>query len=129
MSKIIKAHSLTGRITDGLMLDSFKAVKRNRGAAGIDKVSIKMFEANLADNLRALMRDLKSGSFHHTRFGVISFPRMKRSSARSAFQQSAIVWPRRWFAVFWTRSLNLCFIQPLTASAVRGIAIWRSRRL
>lgn len=63
MTKIIKAHSLTGRITDGLMLASFKAVKRNRGAAGIDKVSIKMFEANLADNLRALMRDLKTGSF------------------------------------------------------------------
>src|SRR5436190_1705974 len=63
MTKIIKAHSLTGRITDGLMLASFKAVKRNRGAAGIDKVSIKMFEANLADNLLALMRDLKSGSF------------------------------------------------------------------
>jgi group II intron reverse transcriptase/maturase len=64
MSKIIKAHSLTGRITDGLMLASFKAVKRNRGAAGIDKVSVKMFEANLDDNLQALMRDLKSGSFH-----------------------------------------------------------------
>lgn len=63
MSKIIKAHSLTGRITGGLMLECFKAVKRNRGAAGIDKVSIKMFEANLADNLRALMRDLKTGSF------------------------------------------------------------------
>jgi RNA-directed DNA polymerase len=63
MSKIIKAHSLTGRITDGLMLASFKAVKRNRGAAGIDKVSIKMFEANLVDNLLALMRDLKKGSF------------------------------------------------------------------
>src|SRR6266550_4105154 len=63
MSKIIKAHSLTGRITNGLMLDSFKSVKRNRGAAGIDKVSIKMFEANLADNLHALLRDLKNGSF------------------------------------------------------------------
>jgi retron-type reverse transcriptase len=63
VSKIIKAHSLTGRITDGLMLECFKAVKRNRGAAGIDKVSIKMFEANLADNLRALLRDLKTGSF------------------------------------------------------------------
>jgi len=63
VSKIIKAHSLTGRITDGLMLECFKAVKRNRGAAGIDKVSIKMFEANLADNLRALMRELKTGSF------------------------------------------------------------------
>ena len=42
MSRIIKAHSLTGRITDGLLLDSFKAVRRNRGAAGIDKVSIKI---------------------------------------------------------------------------------------
>jgi RNA-directed DNA polymerase len=63
MSMIIKAHSLTGRITNELLLKSFKAVKRNRGAAGIDKVSIKMFEANLVDNLRALMRDLKTGSF------------------------------------------------------------------
>jgi RNA-directed DNA polymerase len=58
-----KAHSLTGRITLQLLLVSFKAVKRNRGAAGIDKVSIKMFEANLIDNLRALLRDLKNGSF------------------------------------------------------------------
>jgi RNA-directed DNA polymerase len=58
-----KVHSLTGRITLPLLLDSFKAVKRNRGAAGIDKVSIKMFAANLDDNLRALCRDLKNGSF------------------------------------------------------------------
>jgi RNA-directed DNA polymerase len=58
-----KVHSLTGRITLPLLLDSFKSVKRNRGAAGIDKVSIKMFEANLLDNLHALLRDLKNGSF------------------------------------------------------------------
>src|SRR6266581_3052256 len=59
----IKAHSLTGRITLTLLLAAFKAVRRNRGAAGIDRVSIKMFEANLLDNLLALGRDLKSGSF------------------------------------------------------------------
>jgi group II intron reverse transcriptase/maturase len=59
----IKAHSLTGRITLPLLHAAFKAVKRNRGAAGIDKVSIGMFEAHLAQNLAALMRDLKSGSF------------------------------------------------------------------
>jgi len=59
----IKAHSLTGRITTSLLLAAFKAVKRNRGAAGIDRVSIKMFEANLAENLLALERDLKDGSF------------------------------------------------------------------
>ncbi|NIQ07603.1 MAG: group II intron reverse transcriptase/maturase, partial [Candidatus Korarchaeota archaeon] len=60
MSKKQKVHSLTGRITIKLMHEAFKAVKRNRGAAGIDKVSIQMFEANLEENLIALMRDLKS---------------------------------------------------------------------
>lgn len=58
-----KVHSLTGRITRRLMIQAFKAVKRNRGAAGIDKVSIDMFEANRDENLTALMRDLKAGTF------------------------------------------------------------------
>jgi group II intron reverse transcriptase/maturase len=58
-----KAHSLTGRITQPLLYQAFKAIKRNRGAAGIDRVSIKMFEANLDVNLTALERQLKDGSF------------------------------------------------------------------
>ncbi len=56
----IKHHSLTGRITLDLMHRAFRNVRRNRGAAGIDKVSIIMFEANLEQNLLALMRDLKT---------------------------------------------------------------------
>ena len=60
---MVKVHSLTGRITEKLMHQAFKKVKRNRGAAGIDKVSIGMFESNLEQNLAALMRDLKRGSF------------------------------------------------------------------
>lgn len=63
MSKKIKVHSLTGRITPKLMRQAFLAVKRNRGAAGVDKVSITMFAANLEENLAALMRDLKTGAF------------------------------------------------------------------
>ena len=59
----IKAHSLTGRINPDLMCRAFRNVKRNRGAAGIDKVSIEMFEANLEQNLLALMRDLKDRTF------------------------------------------------------------------
>ena len=43
MGKKRKVHSLTGRIDDRLMMQSFKAVKRNRGAAGIDKVSVAIF--------------------------------------------------------------------------------------
>jgi group II intron reverse transcriptase/maturase len=63
MSKKIKVHSLTGRITPKMMRQAFLAVKRNRGAAGVDKVSIQMFAANLEENLAALMRDLKTGTF------------------------------------------------------------------
>ncbi len=62
MSKV-KVHSLTGRITSRLMRQAFLAVKRNRGAAGVDKVSIQMFAANLEANLAALMREMKDGSF------------------------------------------------------------------
>jgi len=75
VTKIIKAHSLTGRITDGLMLEAFKAVKRNRGAAGIDKVSILMFQDNLVENLQALMRDLKTGSFEPSPLRRVFIPK------------------------------------------------------
>lgn len=61
--KKIKAHSLTGRITPKLMEQAFRAVRRNRGAAGVDKVSITMFDANREENLAALMRELKTGTF------------------------------------------------------------------
>jgi RNA-directed DNA polymerase len=63
MPKKRKVHSLTGRIDLRLMHQAFKAVKRNRGAAGIDKVSVQMFGANLEENLAALMKDLKAGTF------------------------------------------------------------------
>ena len=61
--KKIKVHSLTGRITPELMRQAFQAVKRNRGAAGVDKVSVNMFDANREENLAALMRDLKGRTF------------------------------------------------------------------
>lgn len=59
----IKHHSLTGRITLPLMLRAFRNVRRNRGAAGVDRESIAAFECNLEDNLLALMRHLKDGSY------------------------------------------------------------------
>ena len=59
----IKHHTLTGRITFSVLYDAFRAVRRNRGAAGVDRQSISMFEANLEQNLTALMRDLKTGRF------------------------------------------------------------------
>src|SRR6267154_2569660 len=59
----IKHHSLTGRITLQVMDEAFRAVRKNRGAAGVDQVSSAMFEANLEQNLLKLMRQLKTGTF------------------------------------------------------------------
>ncbi len=74
-----KAHSLTGRITYWLVAQAFKAVKRNRGAAGIDKVSVTIFEANLEENLTALTRDLKKGSFQPKPLRRVHIPKGPRS--------------------------------------------------
>lgn len=81
--KKVKAHSLTGRITEPLMRLAFKTVRRNRGAAGIDKVSIQMFEANLDENLISLMRDLKQGTFQPMPLRRVYIPKgIDRSSLR-----------------------------------------------
>ncbi len=77
MPKKRKEHSLTGRIDDRLMREAFKAVKRNRGAAGIDKVSIAMFEVNLDENLAALMRGLKKGNFQPRPLRRVYIPKGK----------------------------------------------------
>ena len=58
-----KVHSLTGRITSKLVYEAWRAVRRNRGAAGIDKVSVQMFEQNLDANLDRLMRELKQRTY------------------------------------------------------------------
>lgn len=77
MKKKQKVHSLTGRITDPVMHNAFKAVKRNRGAAGVDKVSIAMFEANLEENLTALMKDMKTGQFEPRPLRRVLIPKSK----------------------------------------------------
>lgn len=79
MVKKRKVHSLTGRITTKLMQDAFKKVKRNRGAAGVDKVSIRMFEANLEQNLLALMKHLKAGDFKPDPLLRVRIPKGPRS--------------------------------------------------
>ena len=51
--KKFKVHSLTGRITPELMRQAFKAVKRNRGAAGLDNVWVTVCIAGYGLNWSA----------------------------------------------------------------------------
>ncbi len=71
----IKAHSLTGRITPELMRIAFRNVKRNRGAAGIDKVSIELYASNLEQNLLALLRCLKDWTYQSQPLRRVHIPK------------------------------------------------------
>jgi len=71
----IKVHSLTGRITEDLMLKAFKAVKKNRGAAGVDKMTISMYEKNLSENLLSLMREMKLGIYQPAPLRRVHIPK------------------------------------------------------
>ena len=70
-----KTHSLTGRITSELMLKAFKAVKRNRGSAGIDKVTIQEYERDLVSNLESLKQELKTGKFQPMPLKRVNIPK------------------------------------------------------
>lgn len=43
--------------------EAFKEVKRNRGAAGIDRMSIKVYESELEHHLEVLQQELKSKTY------------------------------------------------------------------
>jgi RNA-directed DNA polymerase len=58
--KKFKVHSLTGRITPKLMGQAWKAVKRNKGAPGVDRVTVKTYDENKEKNLDYLMKRLKT---------------------------------------------------------------------
>ena len=70
-----KTHSLMGLIHEISLAFSFRNVKRNRGAAGIDKVSIAMFEANLEQNVRALARRMKNGTYRPLPLRRVEIPK------------------------------------------------------
>jgi RNA-directed DNA polymerase len=64
--KKIKVSSLTGRITPELMKKAWKAVKRNRGAAGVDRISTQRYEIDVEKRLDQLMKDMKTRNAYQT---------------------------------------------------------------
>jgi RNA-directed DNA polymerase len=59
-----KWYSLIDKVLSLRNLESaFAQVKRNDGSAGVDRVTIRMFEAHLEENLQRLSASLKEGSY------------------------------------------------------------------
>src|SRR6202035_336962 len=108
------------------MRDAFKAVKRNRGAAGVDKVSIQMFGANQMDNLHALMRQLKDGSYEPLPLRRVYIPKNRDPWASPWSKTESL---RKSSVGSWTRSSDLSSILLPSALSRAATATWRSAML
>src|SRR5262245_12999937 len=70
-------------ITKKQVYEAYKAVKSNQGAAGVDKVTIEQFEANLKGNLYKLWNRMSSGSYFPPPVRAVSIP--KKSGGERMF--------------------------------------------
>lgn len=63
MSRIFEEKAKPLPISRIMVWEAFKKVRSNKGSAGIDKVSLTEYEANLSDNLYKLWNRMASGSY------------------------------------------------------------------
>jgi RNA-directed DNA polymerase len=62
-------------ISKQLVMNAFKAVKANAGAAGVDKQSIEAFEKDLKDNLYKIWNRMSSGTYFPPPIKSVSIPK------------------------------------------------------
>jgi len=67
---------------------SFRSVKRNKGAAGIDNQSVKDFEENLVENINKLHEELRSKTYQPSPVRRVEIPRPDAGNALWAYRQS-----------------------------------------
>src|SRR5947207_11597509 len=63
-----------------VVYEAYKAVKSNRGAAGVDGQTIEQFEADLKSNLYKIWNRMSSGSYFPPPVRAVSIP--KKSGGR-----------------------------------------------
>lgn len=62
-------------ISKNLVFQAFKVVKSNKGAAGVDDISIEKFEENLKDNLYKIWNRMSSGTYFPPPVKAIEIPK------------------------------------------------------
>lgn len=68
-----KAKSL--EISKHVVMEAFKQVKANQGAAGVDEQSIADFEVNLKNNLYKIWNRMSSGCYFPPPVKTVSIPK------------------------------------------------------
>src|SRR5215471_13966841 len=70
-----------------LVWEAYQRVKANRGAAGVDGVSLAAFEQNLKGNLYKIWNRMSSGSINHRPCASSRYRRIRAVRADSAFRR------------------------------------------
>lgn len=83
------------QIPKRLVWDAWKQVKANRGAAGVDGVSVEAFEKDLKRNLYKIWNRMSSGTYFPPPVRLVEIPKANGRSARWASTPSLIAWRRR----------------------------------
>ena len=74
--QVMRYYSLYGRLLDKRLIhESFRRVKRNKGAAGIDRQSLAAFEANLDEELDNLLLELQEKRYQTQAVRRVTIPK------------------------------------------------------
>jgi RNA-directed DNA polymerase len=63
------------KIDKGLVVKAWKRVKASRGSAGVDNVSIKIFESNLENNLYKIWNRMSAGTYFPPPVKLVEIPK------------------------------------------------------
>lgn len=69
--KSTKSYDISKRV----VMDAWRRVKENRGAAGVDEESLEEFESDLRNNLYKLWNRMSSGSYFPPPVRVVEIPK------------------------------------------------------
>jgi RNA-directed DNA polymerase len=72
---LMRATNKPFHIDKRLVYEAYKAVKSNRGAAGVDEQTIEQFEADLSGNLYKIWNRMSSGSYFPPPVRAVSIPK------------------------------------------------------
>ena len=105
---------------------AFARVAANRGAAGVDHVSVARYARDLDANLRRLSEELRTGSYRPQAIRRTTFPNREAARrVRWASPRSVTGWSRRRCDWCWNRSSS--GTSPATAMAFAPDGVARTR--
>lgn len=73
-----KPYSISKRV----LLESWQLVRTNKGSAGIDGITIEMYEGNLKNNLYKLWNRMSSGSYYPSPVKIVEIPKKNGGKRR-----------------------------------------------